>query len=75
MKPWCSAGGVVYRESSGRIETVLCGRCVHPPGAEMRNEDIPLENVRWSLAKGTPDEGETLEETALEKSGKNRVGS
>ena len=55
----------MYRQSSGRIETVLCGRCVYPPGAEMRNEDIPLENVRWSLAKGTPDEGETLEETAL----------
>ena len=23
------------------------------------------ENIRWSLAKGTPDPGETLEETAL----------
>ena len=45
-----SAGGVVYRRVDGRIETVLCGR------------DTP---VRWSLAKGTPDEGETTEETAL----------
>ena len=45
-----SAGGVVYRIVNGRIETVLCGR------------DNP---IRWSLAKGTPDPGETLEETAV----------
>ena len=45
-----SAGGVVYRRVDGRVEAVLCGR------------GSPL---RWSLAKGTPDEGETLEETAL----------
>ena len=45
-----SAGGVVYQRKSGRLETVLCGRS---------------QPVRWSLAKGTPDAGETLEETAL----------
>ena len=45
-----SSGGVVFRHSEGRLETVLCGRS---------------EPVRWSLAKGTPDPGETLEETAL----------
>ena len=45
-----SSGGVVFRQEEGRIETVLCGRS---------------EPVRWSLAKGTPDPGETLEETAL----------
>ncbi|MDA0734003.1 MAG: NUDIX hydrolase [Chloroflexi bacterium] len=45
-----SAGGVVYRIANGGIETVLCGR------------DNP---VRWSLAKGTPDLGETMEQTAL----------
>ena len=45
-----SAGGVVYRRVDGSIEAVLCGRSTP---------------VRWSLAKGTPDEGETLEETAL----------
>jgi 8-oxo-dGTP pyrophosphatase MutT (NUDIX family) len=45
-----SAGGVVYRVVDGKIETVLCGR---------------LEPLRWSLPKGTPDEGETLEQTAL----------
>ncbi len=45
-----SAGGVVYRRAANGIETVLCGR------------DDP---VRWSLAKGTPDPGETLEQTAL----------
>jgi len=45
-----SAGGVVYRRVDDRIETVLCGR------------DKP---VRWSLAKGTPGDGESLEETAV----------
>ena len=45
-----SSGGVVFREIEGRLETVLCGRS---------------DPVRWSLAKGTPDPGETLEETAL----------
>ena len=45
-----SAGGVVYQINAGRLETVLCGR---------------NQPVRWSLAKGTPDPGETLEETAL----------
>jgi 8-oxo-dGTP pyrophosphatase MutT (NUDIX family) len=45
-----SAGGVVCQMNSGRLETVLCGRS---------------QPVRWSLAKGTPDAGETLEQTAL----------
>ena len=45
-----SAGGVVYRRVDGLIETVVCGR---------------REPLRWSLPKGTPDEGETLEQTAL----------
>lgn len=45
-----SAGGVVYQMNDGRLETVLCGRS---------------QPVRWSLAKGTPDAGETLEQTAL----------
>ena len=43
-----SAGGIVYREVDGKVETVLCGR------------DTP---VRWSLAKGTPDAGETMEQS------------
>lgn len=45
-----SAGGVVFRNVGGGIETVLCG-WGNP--------------VRWSLAKGTPDPGETMEQTAL----------
>ena len=45
-----SSGGVVLRRRGGRLETVLCGR---------------TNPVRWSLAKGTPDPGETLEQTAL----------
>ena len=45
-----SAGGVVYRRSQEGLEIVLCGRS--GPGT-------------WSLPKGTPDAGETIEETAL----------
>lgn len=45
-----SSGGVVFRRPAGRLETVLCGR---------------TNPVRWSLPKGTPDPGETLEQTAL----------
>jgi 8-oxo-dGTP pyrophosphatase MutT (NUDIX family) len=45
-----SAGGVVYREVDGRVETVLCGR---------------KNPLLWSLAKGTPDAGESLQDTAL----------
>ncbi len=45
-----SAGGIVYRIVDGQIEAVLCGR---------------RRPARWSLPKGTPDTGESLEETAL----------
>ena len=46
-----SAGGIVYRvDDAKKIETILCGR---------------IEPARWSLPKGTPDAGESLEETAL----------
>jgi 8-oxo-dGTP pyrophosphatase MutT (NUDIX family) len=45
-----SAGGVVYKVVDDRVCAVLCGR------------RSPLQ---WSLPKGTPDSGETLEETAL----------
>ena len=50
VKTLVPSGGVVYRKDQGNLETVLCGRS---------------DPVRWSLAKGTPDPGETLEETAL----------
>ena len=66
-----SAGGVVYRWVDGVVEAVLCGRHGPPqagPRSEIGGESLPegdLSNVRWSLAKGTPDPGETLEETAL----------
>ena len=45
-----SAGGVVHRDASGRTEIVL----VHRRMPRL-----------WALPKGTPDAGETLEETAL----------
>lgn len=45
-----SAGGVVFRHGEHGVEIVLCGR-VH-------------ENL-WALPKGTPEAGETIEETAL----------
>jgi 8-oxo-dGTP pyrophosphatase MutT (NUDIX family) len=51
VKDAVSAGGVVWRAvESGEIEVVLCGR-----GADSL----------WVLPKGTPDPGETIEETAL----------
>ena len=66
-----SAGGVVHRQREGRLETVLCGHwktssAVHGgSGHGDSNGEVRTEDVRWSLAKGTPDAGETMEETAL----------
>ncbi len=45
-----SAGGVLIRGAEGETEIILCGR----PKIEL-----------WGLPKGTPNAGETLEETAL----------
>ncbi len=45
-----SAGGVVHRTVDGRIEVLL----VHRRSPRL-----------WALPKGTPDAGETIEETAL----------
>ena len=45
-----SAGGVVARRGPEGIEVLLCGRSA--------------ENL-WALPKGTPEPGETLEQTAL----------
>jgi 8-oxo-dGTP pyrophosphatase MutT (NUDIX family) len=46
-----SAGGVVWRrDARGELQVVLCGRT--------------KENL-WGLPKGTPDAGETMEQTAL----------
>jgi 8-oxo-dGTP pyrophosphatase MutT (NUDIX family) len=45
-----SAGGVVYRVRDGRPEIVLVAR--------------PVTNL-WALPKGTPEAGESLEQTAL----------
>ncbi len=45
-----SAGGVVYRRGDQGLEIVLCGR---------RAEGL------WQLPKGTPEAGETLQETAV----------
>jgi 8-oxo-dGTP pyrophosphatase MutT (NUDIX family) len=45
-----SAGGVVHRITDGRIEIVIVHR---------------RSPVLWALPKGTPDAGETIEETAL----------
>ena len=45
-----SAGGVVYREDAGSLLIALCGR---------------TRTGTWNLPKGTPDDGETVEQTAL----------
>ena len=44
-----SAGGVVFREGTEGLEVLVCGRS--------------SENL-WALPKGTPEAGETLEQTA-----------
>lgn len=45
-----SAGGVVYRKEGGAIDVVICGR---------------TKDRVWGLPKGTPNPGESLEETAV----------
>jgi 8-oxo-dGTP pyrophosphatase MutT (NUDIX family) len=45
-----SAGGVVHRSIDGRVQIALVHR---------------RAPVLWALPKGTPDSGETIEETAL----------
>ena len=45
-----SAGGVVYRNDDGNLLIALCGR---------------KKTGTWNLPKGTPDDGETVEQTAL----------
>lgn len=45
-----SAGGVIYRRGASGIEVVLAGR---------------VHEGLWALPKGTPEYGESLEETAI----------
>ena len=45
-----SAGGIVYRRSADGVEVVLVHR---------------ISERLWALPKGTPDPGETIEQTAL----------
>lgn len=45
-----SAGGVVFEERDDAVMVALCGR---------------LKTGLWALPKGTPDGGESLEETAV----------
>lgn len=45
-----SAGGVVYRERDGHVEVVLVAR--------------PADGL-WALPKGTPEPGESVEQTAV----------
>ena len=52
-----SAGGLVFRQSGDLTETLLCARV--RPGHQ--GEDAPLT---WRLPKGTPEHGETVEQTA-----------
>ena len=52
-----SAGGLVFRQTDDLIETLLCARV--RPGHH--GEDAPLT---WRLPKGTPERGETVEQTA-----------
>ena len=59
----------MWRQVNGNIQAVLCGLTLRSKaGGTKAQQDLDTsktENFRWSLAKGTPDPGETLEETAL----------
>ena len=52
---------------NGGIEAALCGRAAAYGNNKSSETDTGsgAKGFRWSLAKGTPDPGETLEETAL----------
>ena len=52
-----SAGGLVFRPAGDLIETLLCARA----RPDRHGEGAPLT---WRLPKGTPERGETTEETA-----------
>ncbi|MFN0251917.1 MAG: NUDIX domain-containing protein, partial [Kofleriaceae bacterium] len=49
-----SAGGVVFRHGAQGIEVLLCGR---------------VREALWALPKGTPEHGESIEQTALREVG------
>lgn len=49
-----SAGGVVYRRQEGRVQVALVGRTAHEV---------------WGLPKGTPSDGESMEQTAMREVG------
>ena len=57
--PAVSAGGLVFRVSDGGIETLLCAR--NRPDCGGDGDDGPLS---WRLPKGTPEAGESMEQTA-----------
>jgi 8-oxo-dGTP pyrophosphatase MutT (NUDIX family) len=69
VEPLVSAGGVVWRRVDGHVQAALCGRSLRAKArvndAQEEWDTSKSEDFRWSLAKGTPDPGETLEQTAL----------
>ena len=52
-----SAGGLVFRQAGDLVETLLCARA----RPVYHTDDAALT---WRLPKGTPERGETVEETA-----------
>ena len=68
--PAVSAGGLVFRERDGRIETLLCAR--HRPVCAGDSPDLgdspgdarDAAPLSWRLPKGTPEPGESIAQTA-----------
>lgn len=60
--PAVSAGGLVFRVVDGRIETLLCAR--NRPGCSGPGSSPHNAPLSWRLPKGTPEPGESIEQTA-----------
>lgn len=62
--PAVSAGGLVFRERDGRIETLLCARNRPVCASDSLDYAHDAAPLSWRLPKGTPEPGESIAQTA-----------